>query len=421
MIKTSKGSLNHNLRKVLVIIATRRVTTSECRRKKKDDQAKKDGQANSVEEHLVVVTSEVNLVANEDEWWVDTGGTRHICGNRNLFKKYEKVGDEIELYMGNSTNTKVAGKGNVELKFTSGKIVTLLEVYHAPEIRKNLVSGGLLSKHGYKLVFESDKFILSKKGVFVGKGYAANGMFKLNLINKSVSVYIVDSFSLWHARLGHVNYDSVQRMISVGLLPTNLKYDKQKCETCVKTKLTRKPFPNSNRISNNLLELVHSNICDLHSKLTRGGKRYFITFIDDLSKYTYVYLLRTKDEALEKFKLYKSEVENHLGCKIKTLQSDRGGEYFSLEFDNFYETHGIIHQSTALYTPQQNGVAERKNRTLMDMVNAMLEFSGLPYNLWGEALFFAAHILNRIPSKRNKVSPYELWFKQKPNLNYFKL
>ena len=179
----------------------------------------------------------------------------------------------------------------------------------------------------------------------------------------------------------------------------------------MKTKLTRKPFPNSNRMSNNLLELVHYDICDLHSKLTRGGKRYFITFIDDLSKYTYVYLLRTKDEALEKFKLYKSEVENHLGCKIKTLRSDRGGEYFSLEFDNFCETHGIIHQSTAPYTPQQNGVAERKNRTLLDMVNAMLEFSGLPYNLWGEALFSATHILNRIPSKRNKVSPYELWFK----------
>ena len=105
----------------------------------------------------------------------------------------------------------------------------------------------------YKLVFESDKFILSKKGVFVGKGYAANGMFKLNLMNESVSVYIVDSFSLWHARLGHVNYDSMQRMISVGLLPTNLKYDKQKCETCVKTKLTRKPLKIPTRI--NLMNL----------------------------------------------------------------------------------------------------------------------------------------------------------------------
>ena len=103
--------------------------------------------------------------------------------------------------------------------------------------------------------------------------------------------------------------------------------------------------------------------------------RYFITFIDDLSKFAYVYLLRTKDEALSKFKLYKSEVENLLGGKIKMLRSDRGGEYFNNDFDAFCENNGIVHQRTAPYTPQQNGVAKRKNRTLLDMVNAMLDVS----------------------------------------------
>ena len=130
----------------------------ECRLKKKQDQS---NQTNAVEENLVALITEVNLVSYDAGWWVDTGATRHICGDKNMFKKYEIVGDSIDLYMGNSSTLKVAGKGTVELNFTSGKTVTLLDVFHVPEIRKNLVSSGLLSKHGYKLVFESDKFIVS--------------------------------------------------------------------------------------------------------------------------------------------------------------------------------------------------------------------------------------------------------------------
>jgi hypothetical protein len=129
---------------------------------------KKKEYANNVEENLIAVISEVNMVINDSSWWVDTGATRHICRERNLFKKYEKVDEEIELYMGNSTITKVVEKCAVELKFTSDKIVTLIDVFHAPEIQKNLVSNGLLFEHGYKLAFESYKFVLTKNGMFVG-------------------------------------------------------------------------------------------------------------------------------------------------------------------------------------------------------------------------------------------------------------
>jgi hypothetical protein len=155
--------------------------------------------------------------------------------------------------------------------------------------------------------------------------------------------------------------------------------------------------------------------------LTRGGKRYFITFIDDYSRFTYVYLLRTKDEAFGKFKEFKKMVENQKERQIKVLRSDRGGEYFSKEFSTFCEENGIIHQMTAPYTPQHNGLAERKNRTLVDMVNAMLLNAKLPNNLWGEALLTACHIHNRVLSKKSNVSPYEAWNGRKPNLNYFKV
>ena len=125
-------------------------------------------------------------------------------------------------------------KGTVDLEFTSGKVLSLNDVYHVPDVRKNLVSGSLLNKHGFKLVFESDKFVLSKGGIFVGKGYMYQGMFKLNIINNtSIFAYIVDSISLWHARLGHVNTRKMHDMVNLDLIP---KYDIdmfEKCKYCV--------------------------------------------------------------------------------------------------------------------------------------------------------------------------------------------
>ncbi|CAL2253197.1 unnamed protein product [Prunus armeniaca] len=389
----------------------------DCRHRRDQNPTNPQANVTEVNEHFVAVVSETNLVSDTKDWWVDTGATRHICGDRNLFTDYEQNSSGEKLYMGNASASAVEGKGSVLLKFTSGKVLTLLDVLHVPEIRKNLVSGPILSKKGFKLVFESDKFILTKGGLFVGKGYLADGLFKLNVtgndafnnnINK-VSVYFAESSNIWHARLGHVNYRSMHRMMHLGLLPKfDIDFD-NKCETCTESKFSRQTFKSVQGRSNELLGLIHSDLCDFKSTPTRGGKNYYITFIDDCSKYCYVYLIHSKDEALQMFKTYKAEVENQLDRKVKVLRSDRGGEYESTAFSDFCATHGIIHQTTAPYTPQQNGVAERKNRTFKDMINSMLNSSGLPHNLWGEALLTANHILNRIPHKKSKQSPYEIW------------
>jgi transposase InsO family protein len=127
----------------------------------------------------------------------------------------------------------------------------------------------------------------------------------------------------------------------------------------------------------------------MNGELTKGGKRYFITFIDDCTRFCYKYLLKTKDEALHYFKIYKAEVENQLEKKIKRLQSNCGGKYFSNEFSEFCAVHGIIHERTSPYLPQSNGIAERKNHTLTDLVNAMLETTRLSKKWWGEAILTA--------------------------------
>ena len=303
---------------------------------------------------------------------------------------YHSIDNGEQLSMGNSSSSKVQGQGKVVLKMTSGKELTLNDVLHVPEIRKNLVSGSLLSKKGFKLVFVSDNFILTKNEMYVGKGYMSNGLFKMNLIiivppikninNKNTSsAYMLEFSNVWHGRLGHVNYDTLRRLINMEYLPKFKLDPNHKCEICVESKLTRTSFQSIERTSEPL-ELIHSDICDLKFIQTRGGKKYFLTLIDDCTRYCYVYLLRSKDETLEMFQHFKNEVENQLDRKIKVIRSDRGGEY-EAPFCDFCSQHGIIHQTTTLYSPQQNGVAEYKNITLKEMMNALLLSSSLPQNL----------------------------------------
>ena len=264
-----------------------------------------------------------------------------------MFSTYKPVEQNEELFMGNSSSSKVEGRGKVILKMTSGKELTLNDVLHVPDICKNLVSGSLLSKNGFKLVFVSDKFVLTKNEMFVGKDYLSDGFFKMNVMTvvpKSInnnkidsSAYLLESSNIWHGRLGHVNYDTLRRLIHLDYLPKFNIDPNQKCETCVESKLKKVPFHSIER-STEPLDLIHSDTCDLKFVQTRGGKKYFITFIDDCTRYCYVYLLKSKDEAIEMFKHYKNEVENQLSKKIKAIRSDRGGEYES-PFEEFCLEH----------------------------------------------------------------------------------
>ncbi|GJU35661.1 retrovirus-related pol polyprotein from transposon TNT 1-94 [Tanacetum coccineum] len=302
-------------------------------------------QANMVDENVDMIAmvsdvcamiSEVNLVGtNNSGWWIDTRATRHVCADKSMFHSFRAVDNGQKLYMGNSATADIKCEGDVILKMTSEKELKLTNVLYVLEIRKNLVSGWLLNKFGFRLVFESDKFVLSKNQMYVGKGYAVNAMFKLNVmvvkndINKmNSSAYLIESSNVWHGRLGHVNFNSMRRLIKFNSIPNFHIDSKYKCETCVEAKLTRTSFKSVKRTTEPL-DMVHTDICDLKSLPTKGGNKYFITFIDDCTKYCYVYLLKSKDEAIDKFVLYKNEVENQLGKKIKVVRSDIGDEYVS--------------------------------------------------------------------------------------------
>ena len=185
--------------------------------------------------------------------------------------------------------------------------------------------------------------------------------------------------NIWHLCLCHINFGFMTRLAGMNLIPKFNLVKGSKCHVCVQSKQPRKPHKTV--VARNLapLELIHSDLYKMNGELTKGGKIYFMTLIDDCTRFCYVYLLKTKDEALHYFKIYKVEVENQLERKIKHLRSDRGGEYFSNEFNLFCEEHGIVHERTPPYSPKSNGVAERKNRTLTEMVNAILDTAGIPW------------------------------------------
>ncbi|GKD89615.1 zinc finger, CCHC-type containing protein [Tanacetum coccineum] len=233
--------------------------------------------------------------------------TQHVCNDQTMFKTYEP--SYFMLYMGNHSTAQVKGKGKIDLVFTFGNTLTLNDILHVLNVHKNLVSGSLLNKFGFKLVFESDKFVLSKGGKFIGKGYHTGGMFKLNIkdvVNSSVndvnmteisdtndafaaivtnndainkmltSSYYFDSSLLWHARLGHVYFKCMRNMVNANLIP-KLDSKNDKCQICMHTKIARLPFPTIQR-SFKMLELVHSDVCDLHATPKISGKKVFSYF-----------------------------------------------------------------------------------------------------------------------------------------------
>jgi hypothetical protein len=235
----------------------------------------------------------------------DTGANIHVCADISLFSSYQCKGARA-LLMGNRLHARVLGVGIVITKFTSGKTVLLKNVQHVPSIKKNLVSGSLLCRDGYKLVFKSNKCILSKYGTFVAKGYDSGGLFHLSLhdvCNKFVNNVISNESYIWH----HDFVTSilvVSRLVNLNLIPKFDLVKGSKCQVCVQSKQPRKPHKAAEARNLAPLDLIHSDLCEMNGILTKGGKRYFITFIDDSTRFCYMYLLKLKDEALHYFKTY---------------------------------------------------------------------------------------------------------------------
>ena len=205
---------------------------------------------------------------------------------------------------------------------------------------------------------------------------------------------------------------------------TELQLEGGLCEPCELAKAKRIPFPNKSMPwTTKRLHLVHSDICGPLTPRSLGSNNYFITFTDDFSRVSRVYFLKEKSQALDAFKDFVISAENETEEKVKVLRTDNGGEYLSKAMQDFLKSRGIQHQRTVPHSPQQNGVSERLNRTLLEMARAMMADSELPKYLWAEAISAACYIKNRLPtsSLKDNRTPYECWYGRAPNVGHLRI
>ncbi|KAL3821238.1 hypothetical protein ACJIZ3_007143 [Penstemon smallii] len=254
---------------------------------------------------------------------------------------------------------------------------------------------------------------VTRSSMVVMKGLRRNNLYFLQgktVIGGAAAVDNVDSTKLWHIRLGHAGEKAMQGLISQGLLKGAKTCKMNFCEHCVLGKQTRVRFGTATHKTKGILDYVHTDVWGPTKTASLSGRRWFVTFVDDFSRRLWVYPMKHKHEVLETFLIWKKMVENQTGMKIKVLRSDNGGEYTSDPFYEVCKQEGIVRHFSVRKTPQQNGVAERMNRTLLEKVRCMLSNSGLTKIFWAEAVNYACHLINRLPSAAiGGKTPIEVW------------
>lgn len=374
--------------------------------------------------------------APSEDWYMDSGASAHMTHQKDsLVNESGPIVKEVQV--ANNQKLAIKSTGDVQQSIVNkesnaNSCVTLKNVQYVPDICANLLSVSQMVKKGHEVLFNrvGCKIFDNCKNV-IATGSLVNDMFKLDVPNSNVysankvtivkpKIENVSDFELWHRRLGHVSYGN---SVFVNNFEKSIRrLEVNKCETCIKGKQCRLPFSKNGSRATKLLELVHTDVCGPLPIRSNGGCRYFLTLIDDYTRKVFVYLLKSKNQAYQCFVDFKQMVENQTEQKIKTLRSDNGTEYVNVNFAKLCAKYGIIHQRTVIHTPQQNGLAERMNRTLLDRVRCMLIDSRLSKRFWAEALMTATKVINSVPCKgTGKISPHEAWSGNKPDLNEFKV
>ena len=350
-------------------------------------------------------------------WIVDSGASFHVTPHKEWFSSYAVTNGSVKL--GDSHQLAICGIGDIKLCMRNGTEFILKNVRHVPKLTKSLMSVGQLDDLGYNIVFHAGSWLVKKGNLVILKGQKFGSLYSLYVSSvKEHSIYVAElpSTELWHSRLGHMSQKGMKILQRSGYIPVLDYSEFSLCEHCIYGKHTRLTSRPLDKELGSPLDLVHSDLCGPMPVKSLGGASYFLTFIDDSTRKVWVYLLKNKSDTFDAFKKFLAMVENQSGRKLKTLRTDNGGEYVSSEFKNFCSQKGIARQYTTPYTPAQNGVAERMNRTIQERVTSMLSTAHLPQEFWGEAVMTAIYIINRSPSTPLHFKiPSELWSGKKPN------
>jgi hypothetical protein len=341
-----------------------------------------------------------------DSWILDSACSYHMCPNRQWFDTFKSCNAGTVL-MGNDARCKAIGIGTIKVRMFDGVVRVLTNVRYVPDLKKNLISLGTLDSLGYSYSAKDGVMKITKGALLAMKGEKIGNLYKLlgNTVTGGAAASISaepdnDDTILWHMRLGHLGERSMFELHKRNLLKGVKSCKLGFCKYCVYGKQRRVSFKVGSHTSKGVLEYVHSDVWGPVAVSSNGGAYYFVSFIDDFSRKVWVYFMKHKSEVFTIFKQWKAQVENQTERKVKYLRSDNGLEYKDTAFLEFCKTEGITRHFTVKGTPQQNGVVERMNRTLLEKARCMRLNAGLPKSFWAEAVNYACFITNRSPSQQ---------------------
>lgn len=390
------------------------------------------------ETHISFLAMRENL--HKHSWLLDSGSSVHITNNKSIFSAYVPAKNHTVVGIG---STQAEGIGSVKLKLSIGKQTTYImleRVLYLPNSPHNLVSLGKLHRAGYRIEFpigSLDVEIRSKAGTAlahcrnIGDVYALGNVepvlpSSLSATNDPALVFIAKeqrTLEDWHRALGHLGIDSVKKLADKGMVEGMRiapgSNDVPQCATCIQAKQTVAPFPKeAKREYSEVGEMTYTDVCGPLTPAGIHGEQYFITFTDGAKKYRKVAFMKAKSEAERHIDDYIAFVETQAGKKCKAFRFDGGGEYLATSLRLKLSAKGIRVETTARHSPQQNGVSERLNQTLMDRARAMILAHDLPKFLWPQAVSYSARIINCSPTRslKDDITPFEGFWKRKPNI-----
>ncbi|POM68330.1 Integrase catalytic core protein [Phytophthora palmivora] len=354
-----------------------------------------------------------------------------MCKSRKSFSEYTAVQNgRSVLSAKSSAELKAIGCGTVILQVRTDRSwinAKLENVLHVQDLNKNLFSLTAVTARGMTVTMDSEKCVVKRGDHVVATGRKQGKLMYLNTELSEECYAAGGDAELWHRRLGHVSFSTLNTMIADGKLAGAPMESGNVCEVCATAKQSRKPFSSTKeeleaRESARKDTAVCSDVLGPITPISKSGHKYIATFILMKSRYLTIYPMRNKNEVCAAFQNFLKEIRTTARLKIKVLRSDNGGEYWNKSMKTLCDDKLIKHEFTVPHNPEQNGIAERTNRTLVEMTRCILKESGLDKSYWCEAMMTAADIRNVLPNTSNQhSSPFELVFKRAPRLDHMRV
>lgn len=380
-----------------------------------------------VSEALTSVGSEET---GSQEWILDTGASDHMCNVKQWFTTYEEFDEPRSVRVGDGGRIDAYGKGCVNAQMFNGTKWNrnhLEDVLYVPELKYNLFSVGAALDKGLQMLSTRSNCRLVKGERTVAVGVRRNKLYIMQFkvaeteSTSHASVAERETLRNWHEKLAHQNYRHVKKVLNQFQIKTKDK-EEPFCDACAKGKIHRLPFPKSTTRTESIGEIIHADLCGPMQVNSIGGSRYFLLLKDDFSHFRTVYFMKNKAETELCIDDFLRKAEKHCAGGVKVLRTDNGLEFINKTVKKLTHEYGIRHQRTVAYTPEQNGTAERENRTVVEAARTMLQARGYDSEFWAEAVNTAVHVLNSSGTSSIKdVTPFELWFQRKPDIENLRI